>query len=198
MRHNARHSTAQTAVVALLAACDSAGSRSQARLRSFSAPHFKDLEAEYIDGDRPLAEIRHDPLGTGIQRGHDNDDLVLMREDLGIEAYAKSCFKILCKVPALLEPGLDPGHGLGVERLDPGGIIDRLGNHLSRGSAALELDQDQRAVRRDRQQIDAPVKAGILLLADNHPLVGDNLRFCHNHFFQLPFRGKPGFGKTLG
>lgn len=68
-----------------------------------------------------------------------------------------------------------------LQRLGPGGVVQRLGHHVPRGFGALQFDQDQRAVRGQRKKVDTTAVAGAFLAADNHPLRRQNLGCRGDH-----------------
>jgi len=62
----------------------------------------------------------------------------------------------------------------------------------------LQLDQHQRGVRRDRQQVDDPAEASLLLPPDQHPLRGQDLRPRRDHFLEFLLGGELRQAQGLG
>ena len=158
----------------------------------------EDLEAEHVDRDVALAQVGDDALGAGVERGRDDDDLVAFVERILVQCLAEALLEILGEVLAGGEAAVDRGDVLGAQFLDPTGVVQRLGDDITRRLVALEFDQHQRAIGGDGQEVDAPAETGVFLPADQHPLVGEQPGGSDDHVFQLLFAGQLRFGQGLG
>ncbi|MNR10627.1 hypothetical protein D3C85_1268890 [compost metagenome] len=99
------------------------------------------LKAQHVDGDIPLAEVRHDTLGAGVQPGRDDDDLVALVERLFIQRHAEVGLKVRRQIRVLAIAFVDGGNIFGGQFFHPRGIVECLRHHITRGAVALEFDQ---------------------------------------------------------
>ena len=145
------------------------------------------LKEQDVDGYVPIAEIIDDLFGTVVQRGSNNNNLMVLVEVTVFERLPKPATKIVCKVPCWREPSVNIRNVLWLELLHPCSVIQRLSHHLTRRALALQLNQDEGAVRRYCQEIYTPTKASTHLSADQHPLVRQDARLSDNHCLQKLF-----------
>jgi hypothetical protein len=151
------------------------------------APVLEDFEEKHVDRHIALVEVADDALGGVVELGCDEKDLVGFVEIFLIQCRAKALLERLAEITALGKTLVDLDDLVGGERLDPGGVVERLRYDFARGAVAFELDEDERGVGSDRQQVNAATQSGGFLTADEHPFAGKNLGRGNDHVLQLLF-----------
>src|SRR5690606_31273642 len=118
------------------------------------------------------AEIANDALAAGIQLGGNDYDLMALVQRIAVQRSTEACLEVGSQLALRLETLIDGRDLVRLQALDPGGVIQRLCHHLAWGAVTLQLDQYQRGVGRQSQQVDAAGIAGADLPADQKPVLG--------------------------
>lgn len=133
---------------------------------------FKGGEKQGVDGDLGVVvEVVDYAFGAGIQFGGDDDHLMAVVDgdfrqrgsEFGLEGFVQRGVWLLIFVGETEVDVDDVGIG---ETDHPGGVINGLGDHITRCFLALEFDDDDGAVGIHGQQIDELVVAGSHLPTD--------------------------------
>lgn len=156
------------------------------------------LEENHVDRNVALVEITDDPLGGGVNLRSCDDDLVGVIERVLVQWCAEVLLERLFQAPAVGETAIDLNQPIRCQILQPGGVVQSLGHDLAWSSVALQLNQHQRSIGSDRQQIDAAAEGSDLLPADEHPLVGQDAGVADDHVFQQLLAGQFAIGECPG
>src|SRR5690606_13201310 len=152
---------------------------------------FEHLEAKHVDCYVALAQVGDDTLTAGIQFcGHDYDLVTLIqrfdfkwrsetREEVGSE---------VCTRPETLVDGLDI---TGFQPLYPGCVVESLSHHIPGRAVALDLDQHQRCVWREGQEVDASASPRALLATNQHPVLGKQGGCSDDHLLKQLLADQP-------
>ena|GEM_PF-6698165 len=158
----------------------------------------KNLEAEHVDADPALAQVLHDTLAALIERLRHNHDLMTVVQDLFVQSQPKPALEIVGQTPARREPLIDATNVLRLKLLDSTRIVESLRHNIARRPVPLQLNQDKRRIRRQREQIDPPAKARVLLPPNEHPLLRQERRRLADHILEELLPGERGSLKRNG
>lgn len=105
--------------------------------------------------------------------------------------------EIIRHVPARSETSVDGSNVVRMQTLYPRGVVQCLRDYFARCTVTLEFDQNEAGVRCYSEQIDSASEARVLLPADEHPLIRQQVRSCNNHVLQQLLPRERGFREGL-